>query len=366
MIEAFGAGDLAVHDDRIGADIVGSTGFDRAPGLAARMRIQLCYLWRHGRLANLVAPQSFTELVQHRKLTDRNPALPRLVDKVAVKAHVGRLLGPEWVIPLLWHGDRLPDRPHWRQPIVLKSRHGCNQSAFLRTPEQLGYVAWAALDNRSQQWLTRSYGGWLDEWAYRDVPRGLLIEPFVGENGALPIDYKIYVFGGRAAFVQVHLEREKAHRWMLFDLDWKRVSAPTRDPDPARPASLADMIAAAELLGRSMDFVRADFYEVGNKPLFGELTFYPGSGLDPFDPPSLDRAIGAHWLAARQNSARAGQCASPQLMPVPISTPSGTVSVTAGAAAPAMTERITSDAASTSPLGSSNTSSSWTWSSIFT
>lgn len=52
------------------------------------------------------------------------------------------------------------------------------------------------------------------------------------------------------------------------------------------------MIAAAETLGRAFDFVRVDLYDLGVIPRFGEMTFYPGSGLDPFDPPRLGFGTG--------------------------------------------------------------------------
>ena len=125
-----------------------------------------------------------------------------------------------------------------------------------------------------------------------------MIEPFIGDAGKLPVDYKIYTFGGRATHIQVHLDRENRHRWILFDRDWQRVSAPTADADPEKPLSLSRMLIAAEKLGRGFDFVRADFYEVDDQPLFGELTFYPGSGLDKFHPVSLDEDLGQLWRAA--------------------------------------------------------------------
>ena len=59
------------------------------------------------------------------------------------------------------------------------------------------------------------------------------------------------------------------------------------------------MVSAAAALARGHEFVRVDFYEAGGRPLFGELTFYPGSGLDPFDPVALDRVMGEHWRRAR-------------------------------------------------------------------
>jgi len=260
----------------------------------ARARVNLTYRWRHGCWPDLARPTCFNELVQVRKLHDRDARMPVLADKVRAKAFVADQLGIDWVIPTLWHGTHLPDVPPASGAFVVKSRHGCNQRAFVRT----GTEDWQAIRRRSVGWMRRSYGRWLDEWAYSQIPRGLLIEPFIGENGALPVDWKIFVFGGRARFVQVHLARETRHRWIVMNLDWQRISSPTDDPDPAPPASLSRMLAAAETLATGFDFVRVDFYEVGGHPLFGEMTFYPGSGLDRFNPITLDVAMGQAWLSA--------------------------------------------------------------------
>ena len=257
-------------------------------------RVRLTYWWRHRRRVDLRDPQLFTELVQHRKLYDRDARHPLLADKVAVKQWVADRLGPDWVIPTLWHGETLPDAPPWPAPFVIKARHGCRQNVFVRH----GAAGWPILQRLTARWTARHYGYWLDEWLYRHIPRGLLVEPFIGTDGVLPIDYKCYAFGGRVEFVQVHLDRGHAHRWVMMDRDWRRVSAPTADPDPARPASLDRILIAAERLARDHDFVRADFYEVDGRPLFGELTFYPGSGLDRFDPVALDQTMGEHWRRA--------------------------------------------------------------------
>ena len=239
-------------------------------------------------------PQRFTELVQWRKLHDRDARMPALADKVRVKRFVENALGRDWVIPTLWSGPVMPAAFDGQGPYVVKSRHGCNQIEFVRA-EPADY---RALRRRADRWAERPYGAWLDEWLYAEIPRGLLIEPYVGEADALPIDYKIYVFGGRAAYVQVHLGRGRRHRWIVFDRDWRRVSAPSSDPDPAPPRALAVMIDAAETLGRDFDFVRVDLYDLATGPKFGEMTFYPGSGLDRFDPVSLDADMGALWRRA--------------------------------------------------------------------
>lgn len=281
----------------IGTDVIGtdSAGVYRAKaGALARLRIKLCYLVRHQKRVNLDAPVTFNELVQRRKLLNRDQRMVNLADKVAVKSHVAALLGTEWVIPTLWQGSELPAEPMWPQPFVLKSRHGSNQNIYVRETD----IDWASIRARANTWAKRPYGFWLDEWLYGQIPRGLLVEPFVGTQGELPVDYKIFVFGGRATHIQVHLEREKRHRWIVFDRNWTRVSAATADADPVRPKSLDHMLEAAETLARGFDFVRCDFYEIDGAPLFGEMTFYPGSGLDKFNPIALDAEFGQYWLDA--------------------------------------------------------------------
>ena len=121
--------------------------------------------------------------------------------------------------------------------------------------------------------------------------------PIWGTGDALPVDYKIYVFGGAATHCQVHERRGPAHRWTLFDSKWRPVSSGPRDT-PAPPRHLDSMLAAAATLARPFDFARVDFYEVADTPLFGEISFYPGSGLDPFDPVGLDVTLGTLWPRA--------------------------------------------------------------------
>ncbi len=251
----------------------------------------LTYLWRHGRVPNLVAAPRFTELVQRRKLFDRDARQTALMDKLAAKRIVAQVLGPEWITPTLWQGFVLPERPLHPAPMVVKARHGCNQYAVLRREPQLRH--WSALRQRAAHWMSQPYGKWLDEWAYEGVPRGLLAEPLLGDGPGLPVDYKIYVFGGQATHVQVHLGRGENHRWILHD----RTFRPLVDHSchPSAPRSLSAMLEAAEALGTGHDFVRVDFYEIDGAPRFGEFCLYPGSGLDPFAVDWIDFELGRLW-----------------------------------------------------------------------
>lgn len=271
------------------------------PGTAAaRRRIRLTHLYRLGRLPNFIEPTLVNDLVQVRKLTDRDARLPTLADKILVKGFATERIGRDRVIPTLWRGTALPAAPVWPVPFVVKSRHGCNQTAFVRTSND----DWPDIVRRSRRWTRSHYGRWLDEWLHANIEPGLLVEPMIGDGMILPLDYKLFVFGGRVEYVQVHLDREHDHRWIVFDRNWRRLTPGLDDARLVRPAALAAMIADAETLGADFDFVRVDLYEVDAKPMFGEMTFYPGSGLGAFDPPSLDAEMGAKWLEARTRMKR--------------------------------------------------------------
>jgi hypothetical protein len=267
-------------------------------GGAARLRIAVSYLWRHGRLPNLTDPALFNELVQVRKLQDRDPRMAAMADKVAVKAIVTARLGREWVVPMLWSGIELPERSLWDGRVAVKARHGCNQNAFVGPDPR----EWRAARAASARWMRGVYGRWLDEWLYTQIPRGLLVEPFIGAGSELPIDYKVFVYGGHATHVQVHLDRARRHRWIVHDRDWRAIA---RDaPAVPRPSALAAMMEAAEELARDFDFARVDFYQPAEQPIFGEISFYPGSGLEAFDPPELDAEMGRLWLRAKARQGR--------------------------------------------------------------
>jgi TupA-like ATPgrasp len=161
--------------------------------------------------------------------------------------------------------------------------------------------------------LRRITRGWLEEplfrtrgeWVYSQAERLLLLEEFLG-SGDPPADHKFLVFGGRVALVQVDTDRFGDRRRRLYTRDWTPVDV---DEDVAPgpvgppPASLPRMLAVAEALGRDLDFIRVDLYDVDGEVWFSELTPYPGGGLDRFDP-ALDSWLGSLWQLPPRSAVR--------------------------------------------------------------
>ena len=257
----------------------------------ARWRVALFYWWRHGRWPNLDAPQRFTEWVQWRKLNDRRHGLALLTDKAHAKSIAEARIGAEHVIPTYYLGEVLPVVAPWPMPFMVKANHGCGQFVVVRDAADYARARAAA-----PKWLARAYGGPLDEWHYRAARRLVLVEPYIG-GAQFPFDYKVYVFGGRAEVVQLHVGRGHDHRWTQFSRDWTPLSD---DPIKAEaPPRLKEMLAAAEAIAGPEEFLRVDFYCEGGRLSFGEFALCPGSGLDPFRPDALDLMLGERWSAAR-------------------------------------------------------------------
>ena len=63
----------------------------------------------------------------------------------------------------------------------------------------------------------------------------------------------------------------------------------------SKPKNFDQMIYFAEKLSAKFDFMRVDFFLVGDYVYFGEMTHYPGAGHGVWDPPEYDFELGKFW-----------------------------------------------------------------------
>ena len=264
------------------------------------MRLSHHYLRRTGRLLDLKDPKTFTEKVQLAKLNWRSPRMVALADKVESKKVVEALLGSEWVTPTLYAGTALPPlaERNWPIPYVVKCNNRSGGNHFVREPNP----DWPVVEQSVNDLLARRYGHRLGEWVYSQIAPQVLVEPIIG-GADVPADYKLYMFGGKFAFTSMNWNRFHADGVMraTFDRDWKRLPFVMNeygdydgDDVPLRPACYDEMIAGAEMLARGFPFARVDLYNIDGRPRFGEVTFYPQSGLFRM-PLQYDLEVGAMW-----------------------------------------------------------------------
>ena len=58
------------------------------------------------------------------------------------------------------------------------------------------------------------------------------------------------------------------------------------------PPHFEEMKAIARKLSENFPFVRVDLYDIEDQVYFGELTFFPANGMEPFYPPEYDYQLG--------------------------------------------------------------------------
>ena len=246
---------------------------------------------------NLDDPKTFNEKLQWLKLNDRRPLYTRLVDKYAVKDYVAEKLGEQYIIPTLgvWENvdeidfDALPDR------YVLKCTHDSGGLVVCRDKKTLNIENAKA---RLKRCLERDYYCRYREWPYRNVPHRIIAEKYMEDETGSLRDYKIFCFNGKPRFFKIDFDRYTAHRANYYDTNLQLLpfGEAHYPPDPNRnlviPDEMPEMLEKAEILARDTTFSRIDFYDVDHNVYFGEITFYPASGMGPFTPPEWDRKIG--------------------------------------------------------------------------
>lgn len=250
----------------------------------------------HGRWPNLKDPATFSEKIARRMLYDRDERIPALVDKVAAKRTMASRFGEQFVIPTLGVFDSAAeiDFALLEYPCVIKPNHASGFNVFLKE-RPLGEVK---VRRRLSGLLKYRHERSAEEWAYSQIAPRLLVEPFLGGESGL-VDYKFHTFGERVFAVQVDVGRFTDHRRAFYDVEWNAMPFSLLYPRPdsavARPMKLDAMLHYAMRIGAEFPYMRVDLYELDGAVKFGETTFYPGAGLERFEPRSYDALFGAQW-----------------------------------------------------------------------
>lgn len=263
---------------------------------------QIHFAVAHRRFANVRRPTTFSEKVQWRILRDRRALIALTCDKLLAREYARSCAPTIDFAATLWTGRDIALLPLAELPDdwVLKPNHRSNLIHFHRRASD-GEPLVATLRAATKGWLDDVQGRVQAEWAYTTARRCLMVEEFLSNgDGQAPTDYKFFVFQGSVRYIQVDSDRFTDHCRAIYDRNWELMPFGIKFPRPIAevppPPRLPDLIAYAEAIGRNFDFIRVDLYVVGDRVLFGELTPYPGGGLERFQPGDWDARFGELWL----------------------------------------------------------------------
>lgn len=268
--------------------------------------LQLLYRFKMGHRLDLNHPKTFTEKIQWLKLYNRRPEYTLMVDKYVVKKYVADIIGEKYIIPTLGVWDK-PEDIDWDalpNEFVLKTTHGGGSGGVVICKDKKTFDR-----NKAILTLRDSMNGdiyrSLREWPYKDVKKRVLAEKYMAPKDMVnnPIydlsDYKFFCFNGEPKYCQVIRDRHSKESIDFYDMNWRHqefvglnpIASNGINPVP-RPLLLDDMICICHKLSENMKFVRIDMYVIDNRIYFGEITFYPASGMGLFNPDKWNEELG--------------------------------------------------------------------------
>ncbi len=270
-----------------------------------KLMVSIQYRIKTGRKLNLKNPQRFTEKLQCYKLFYRNADMIRCVDKADVRDYVAERNLEKILIPSLgvyesasdidW--DNLPDS------FVMKDTLGMG-GASVAVVKNKAAADLESLRKMAKEWTAQKAhvrnGG--REWPYYSgKEHRIIFEKYIDsevESGGL-IDYKFFCFDGEPEYLYVITDREIGGKasFGIYDADFNLLNVyRTDEKRPERkvekPVGYEEMKNVARRLSDGFPEARIDLYNVDGKILFGEITFWDGSGYMQFDPDDFDFIMG--------------------------------------------------------------------------
>ncbi len=242
----------------------------------------------HGRAPKFALPETYYDWMQWRKVFDHNPLFITLGDKLKAKDYIAQHI-PALTLPrVLWSGDGSTAIPEevLQGNVVIKTSDGSGRNFFI----QDGKYNRGELSLTLKRWLSEgAYGRRFGEWAYSRMKRRIFVEELLPSSTGLLIDISIRAGSGQVAFgsLVVHAKSDRestiylSRDGDLLSVEYgEGVSEAEIDAIPVPPGYEAAISHAARL-SRDVDYARFDFLWSDGVLYGGEITVYPGSGIDP-------------------------------------------------------------------------------------
>lgn len=268
---------------------------------------RIYYFHKFKKLPNIRHPRLFNEKILYRKFIYGDYlCYARLSDKFLVRNFIAETIGEKYLVPLIYETEdplTLLDLPSLKNTVV-KPNHGSNMvEILLEEPDLIGKKK---LVQRCYRWLEKDFSCESREIHYRYIKPRILVEQFIGERNAAPIDYKFHMFNkcnGTFNYVlQVIYNRENPALSMNFYINSLcDVFYKIRDTGldiSAYLGPLKKVLELSQVLASPFDYVRVDWYIHGKQIYFGELTFTPGAGMVTGLDHGLNQIMGDMWRLA--------------------------------------------------------------------
>lgn len=263
--------------------------------LPTKAVLHIDYTRSYKKILNLKNPKYIGEKIQWIKLNGNIERFGKYVDKYEVRKFVDKMLGDGYFPKLLGvynnandiEFDKLPEK------FVIKMTNGTGGNIICKNKKELDIEETI---KKLSKWQKEKFYKYTKENQYKNVKSRIICEEYLEDETGSLTDYKLHCFNGEVKMIEIHRDRYTDHKENYYDINWNDygvICKAKKGPDMKRPKNLEDMIKVAEILSKDFTYVRVDLYSVKQKIYFGELTFTPANGTDPFYPLEKDIELGS-------------------------------------------------------------------------
>lgn len=258
--------------------------------------LKLAYFFSMGEKLDLTNPKTFNEKLQWLKINDRKPIYTTMADKYRAKAFVDKKIGEGYTVPVYATWDSADDIEISALPdqFVLKTNHD-NASVFICTDKSKFDLE--KVKRSLAKSLKNNFYYQYREWPYKNIKPLVFAEKYLDMGDAL-IDYKVMCFMGEPRYIQLNYVSPSRHfqdfyspDWTLLDINQSAYVNSSKQQGEA-PSQLTEMLELSRKLAKDTYFLRVDWFIAEGKLYSGELTFFDGAGLTPYDDPQVDVDMG--------------------------------------------------------------------------
>lgn len=268
------------------------------------LMIRLQYKIATGNWLNLKEPKRYTEKLQWYKLFYRNPLMVQCADKFDVREYVTRC-GLGDILTKCYGVFDSPEEIDFSslpEKFVAKDTLGGGGTSVLIVRDKCK-ADLSEIKNQMRRWVNEPQGVKTGgrEWPYYSGKKHrIVIEEYIETEAIQGLtDYKFFCFDGRFEYMYLICDRELGQQVKLgiFDKTWNKLEAYRTDEKPLKgefwlPEQINEMVEIAEKLSKEFPHARVDLYNENGKILFGEITFFDGSGYMKFEPDEFDFVMG--------------------------------------------------------------------------
>ncbi len=254
-------------------------------------------------------PLTLDEKINWQKIYSDTSHWTKLADKYLVRQFVAQRGLEDMLVKLYgrWEKAEQIDWQSLPQQFVMKANNGsgdiliCSDKSKLNTDLET---------KKFKKVLHTRFGYKMAELHYNNIPPCIIAEELLDVrkqpiNSSSLIDYKIWAFNGKPAYIWACYDRDvHSVQVGVYDLDWNFHPEYSVETDHyriakkqlPRPVALDKMLEAASILSKGFPQVRVDLYEVDGKAYFGELTFTSNAGFNNFYTEEFLRELGSQVI----------------------------------------------------------------------